>query len=62
MSRLKDFYENEIVPATIEKFSYKNKMAVPKIDKIVINMGVGEAKEDVYKRQLVLSLLQLQYL
>ena len=46
MSRLKDFYENEIVPAMIEKFSYKNKMAVPKIDKIVINMGVGEAKDN----------------
>ena len=46
MSRLKDFYENEVVPAMIEKFSYKNKMAVPKIDKIVINMGVGEAKDN----------------
>ena len=46
MSRLKDFYENEIVPAMIEKFSYKNKMAVPKIDKIVINMGVGEVKDN----------------
>jgi len=39
-------YEKEIVPALTEKFGYKNVMAVPKIEKIVINMGIGEAKED----------------
>jgi len=39
-------YENEIVPAMMEKFAYKNKMAVPKIDKIVVNVGLGEAKEN----------------
>ena len=45
-SRLKDMYKNEIVDAMIKKFGYKNVMEVPKLDKIVINMGVGEAKEN----------------
>ena len=46
MSRLKDMYKDEIVDAMIKKFGYKNIMEVPKLDKIVINMGVGEAKEN----------------
>ena len=46
MSRLKDLYKNEIVDAMVKKFEYKNVMEVPKIDKIVINMGIGEAKEN----------------
>ena len=46
MSRLKDQYKNEIVDAMIKKFGYKNIMEVPKLDKIVVNMGVGEAKEN----------------
>lgn len=46
MSRLKDFYEAQIVPEMTKKFSYKNKLAVPKLEKIIINMGVGEAKEN----------------
>ena len=46
MSRLKEQYLNEIVPAMVEKFGYKNIMEVPKIDKIVVNMGVGEAKDN----------------
>ena len=45
MSRLKEQYQNEIVDAMIKKFGYKNIMEVPKLDKVVINMGVGEAKE-----------------
>ena len=47
MSRLKEQYENEIVPALVKKFDYKNPMEVPKLVKIVVNMGVGEAKENV---------------
>ena len=39
-------YQNEIVDAMIKKFGYKNIMEVPKLDKIVINMGVGEAKDN----------------
>ena len=46
MSRLKDLYNNEIVDAMVKKFGYANVMEVPKLDKIVINMGVGEAKEN----------------
>ena len=46
MSRLKDQYQNEIIDAMIKKFGYKNIMEVPKLDKVVINMGVGEAKEN----------------
>ena len=46
MSRLKDLYKSEIVDAMVKKFGYKNVMEVPKLDKIVINMGVGEAKDN----------------
>ena len=46
VSRLRDMYYNEIVPAMISKFGYKNVMQVPKLDKIVLNMGVGEAKDN----------------
>ena len=47
MSRLNEQYQNEIVDAMIKKkFGYKNIMEVPKLDKVVINMGVGEAKEN----------------
>ncbi|HJA31579.1 MAG: 50S ribosomal protein L5 [Clostridiales bacterium] len=46
MSRLKSLYKDEIVDSMIKKFGYKNVMEVPKLDKIVINMGVGEAKEN----------------
>ena len=46
MSRLKEQYENEIKDAMIKKFGYKNAMEIPKLDKIVVNMGVGEAKEN----------------
>ena len=45
-ARLKELYNDEIVEALIKKFGYKNIMEVPKLDKIVINMGVGEAKEN----------------
>lgn len=46
MTRLQDKYQKEVIPAMIEKFGYKNIMEVPKLEKIVINMGVGEAKEN----------------
>ena len=46
MSRLKEQYQNEIVDAMIKKFGYKNIMEVPKLDKVVIDMGVGEAKDN----------------
>ena len=46
MSRLGDIYKNEIVDAMMKKFGYKNELEVPKLHKIVVNMGVGEAKEN----------------
>ena len=46
MNRMKERYTNEIVDAMIKKFGYKTIMEVPKLDKIVVNMGVGEAKEN----------------
>ena len=46
MTRLQEKYEKEIIPAMIEKFGYKNIMQVPRLEKIVINMGVGEAKDN----------------
>ncbi|NFO04912.1 50S ribosomal protein L5 [Clostridium botulinum] len=46
MTRLQDKYSKEVIPAMIEKFGYKNVMEIPKLEKIVINMGVGEAKEN----------------
>ena len=47
MARLKEIYDSEIVAKMKEKFGYTNPMQVPKLDKIVVNMGVGEAKENV---------------
>src|SRR3546814_13425649 len=49
--RMKDIYENQVRKQLIEKFGYKNAMQVPRIDKIVINMGVGEAAQDSQKVQ-----------
>ena len=47
MARLKELYEKEMIPQLIKEFSYKNIMEVPKIEKIVINMGLGEAIQNV---------------
>lgn len=46
MARLKDYYKSEVAPALMKKFSYKSVMQIPKLDKIVINVGAGEAKEN----------------
>ena len=46
MNRLQEKYNSEIVPAMISKFGYKNVMQVPKLSKIVVNMGIGEAKDN----------------
>ena len=45
-SRLKEMYNKEIVDAMMKKFGYKNVMQVPKLNKIVVNMRVGEAKDN----------------
>lgn len=45
-SRLKEKYENEVIKSMLERFQYKNVMEVPRLEKIVVNMGVGEAKDN----------------
>ena len=47
MSQLKTIYENEVVPKLMDNFGYKNRMQVPKLDKIVLNMGLGEAIQNI---------------
>src|SRR5688572_2948822 len=56
--RLKSDYEKRIVPAMTEKFGYKNRLEVPRLDKIVINMGVGEATQDKKKVETAAAELQ----
>jgi large subunit ribosomal protein L5 len=51
MARLQEHYKNVVRPALVKEFSYKNPMQVPRLDKIVINMGVGEATQDQKKLQ-----------
>lgn len=58
-SRLKETYQNEIVDALMKKFGYKNIMQVPKLEKVVINMGVGEAKENVKLLDAAVSDLEI---
>lgn len=59
MSRLKDLYNSEIVDAMMKKFEYKNVMQVPKIAKVVINMGVGEAKENAKALESAVNDMQI---
>ena len=59
MSRLKEQYQNEIVDALIKKLGYKNIMEVPKLEKIVVNMGVGEAKENAKLLDAAISDMEL---
>ena len=46
MARLKEFYKNEVAPALMQKFNYKSSMQIPRIDKIVVNVGTGDAKDN----------------
>ncbi len=59
MSRLREQYENEIMDALTKKFEYKNPMEVPKLAKIVVNMGVGEAKENAKVLESAVSDLEI---
>ena len=47
MARLKDYYQQEVLPALQERFSYRNRMQIPKMVKIVVNMGLGEAIQNI---------------
>src|SRR5215217_6738212 len=57
--RLRGDYDSRIVPAMIEKFGYKNRLEVPRIEKIVLNMGVGEATQDKKKVETAASEMEL---
>jgi large subunit ribosomal protein L5 len=59
MARLKDYYKKEAVPALMKKFSYKNVMQVPKLEKVVVNVGAGEAKDNSKVIDSVISDLSL---
>ncbi len=47
MARLKTYYEKEVVPALVKEFSYRNRVEVPRMEKIVVNMGLGEAIQNI---------------
>src|SRR4028119_2166150 len=59
MPRLRRDYDERIVPAMIERFGYKNRLEVPRLEKIVLNMGVGEATQDKKKVETAASEMEL---
>ncbi|NMA49864.1 MAG: 50S ribosomal protein L5 [Tissierellia bacterium] len=59
MARLRDRYKEEIMPALMTEFSYKNIMQVPKLEKVVINMGVGEARDNPKALESAIKELQI---
>jgi large subunit ribosomal protein L5 len=59
VARMRADFDERIVPAMIEKFGYKNRMEVPRLDKIVINMGVGEATQDKKKVETAAQEMEL---
>jgi large subunit ribosomal protein L5 len=59
VARLRADYNERIVPAMIEKFGYKNRMEVPRLEKIVLNMGVGEATQDKKKVETAAAEMEL---
>lgn len=59
MPRLKDHYQKEVVPALIRRFEYKNAMQAPRLEKIVINMGLGDAKDNARALESAVNELSL---
>ena len=55
MARLKDLYVNEVAPALMKKYSYKSPMQIPKLDKVVVNVGCGEARDNPKIMEAILS-------
>lgn len=55
MARLKDLYKNDVAPALMKKFAYKSPMQIPKLDKIVVNVGTGDAKDNAKVIDTVIS-------
>ncbi|RPF43294.1 large subunit ribosomal protein L5 [Hydrogenoanaerobacterium saccharovorans] len=58
MARLKDFYANEVAPAMMKKFGYKSVMQIPKLEKIVVNVGCGEARDNQKMIDAIITDLQ----
>ena len=54
MARIKDLYKNDVAPALMKKFEYKSPMQIPKLDKIVVNVGAGDAKDNAKALDAVL--------
>ena len=59
MARLKDYYKQEVAPALMKKFEYKSVMQIPKIDKVVVNIGAGDAKENAKVIDSIMSDLSI---
>ena len=59
MARLKEFYKADVAPALMKKYEYKSVMQIPKIDKVVINVGAGEAKENAKAIDSIMADLEL---
>ena len=55
MARLKDYYKQDIAPALMKKFSYKSVMQIPKLEKVVINVGAGEAKDNAKAIEAIMT-------
>ena len=59
MSRLRDFYKSDVAPALMNKFNYSSPMQIPKLDKVVVNVGDGECKDNPKVLEAILSDLQI---
>ena len=59
MARMREFYVNEVAPALNKKFGYKSVMQIPKLDKIVVNVGCGEARDNQKMIDAIMILLPL---
>ncbi len=59
MARLKDYYVSTVAPALMKKFGYKNVMQIPRLDKVVVNVGAGEAKENAKAIDAIMGDLSL---
>ena len=59
MSRLKEYYKSDVAPALMKKFNYKSPMQIPKLDKIIINVGAGDAKENAKVIDTIIEELSL---
>ena len=55
MARMKDFYQSEVAPALMKKFGYKSVMQIPKLEKIVVNVGCGEARDNQKMMEAIMS-------